>query len=223
MTCDDAWSAPACRRALLAASDRARRRRRHGPSKIEVSAISRRSTGRCRSTSPPRRGWWEEVGSSRIPHLPCRRAAGRGGAGEVLGRRRHRLGAGGARRRALQPPHHRHHQRRVDGQRADGARGQIRRRSSKDPQADQGPEDPRSPPIRPATTRAALPEEVGPRPRRDVHDRQPGSGGDHLGHHHRQRRRRRRLGAEHLHARGEGGRQGTLLRRRRRRRSCPAR
>ena len=57
------------------------------------------------------KGWWKEVGlAPDLSDLPGRRAAGRRRAGEILGRRRHRLGAGRARRGALRPAHDRHHQ-----------------------------------------------------------------------------------------------------------------
>ena len=76
------------------------------------------------------KNWWAEVGlKPDVLHLPGRRAADRGGGVQVMGRRRHRLGAGGAGRSALRHPDHRHHQRRIEGQRAAGAQGQGRRRS----------------------------------------------------------------------------------------------
>ena len=57
------------------------------------------------------KGWWERArAEAEFFDLPRRRAASRSGAGEVLGRRRHGIGAGGARRRALRACHDRHHQ-----------------------------------------------------------------------------------------------------------------
>ena len=50
-----------------------------------------------------------------------------------------------------------------------------------------------------------------------------GPGADHLGDYLQQRRLRRRVGAEQLHAGGEGRREDDLHRRGRRRRSCRAR
>ena len=86
------------------------------------------------------KGWWKEVGlDAELLDLPGRRAADRGLRGEILGCRRHRLGAGGARRGALQHPDHRHHQRRIEGQRDDGARRQVRRHQGQSATAE-GPE-----------------------------------------------------------------------------------
>ena len=75
------------------------------------------------------KGWWKDVGLTPDLHdLPGRRAADRGRGRQVVGRRRHGLGAGDARRGAVQHRHHRHHQRRVEGERHDGPRRQVRRR-----------------------------------------------------------------------------------------------
>ena len=107
-----------------------------------VSATSRPSTGRCRYYIATEKGWWKEVGlEARILHLPCRRAAGRRRGVEVLGRRRHGLGAGRARRRALQHPDHRHHQRRVAAN-ALMVRGDEVERNHDQPVLAQGPAAP---------------------------------------------------------------------------------
>ena len=84
-------------------------------------------------------------------------------AGQVLGRRRHRLGAGGARRGALRPPDHRHHQRRVEGQRADGAARDKFDAVKKDPVHHQGPEDPAHHQLDRRLRGAGLPQEMGNR------------------------------------------------------------
>ena len=73
------------------------------------------------------KGWWAEVGLKPVfSHLPGRRAADRRGGVEVLGRGRHRLGAGGAGPCALRHQDDRRHQRRVGRQRAAGAQGRGR-------------------------------------------------------------------------------------------------
>ena len=117
------------RRAVLAMADcgrlhRPRRRRR------SASATSPRSTGRCRSTSRPRKAGGRRSAStpnfSIFPAGAPQIAAAAAKSWDVGGTG---LGAGRARRGALQHPDHRHHQRQVQGQRADGARRQVRRAS----------------------------------------------------------------------------------------------
>ena len=90
----------------------ARRRRR------SRSATSRRSTGRCPSTSPPKRaGGRRSASTPEFSTFPAGAPQVAAAPGQVLGRRRHGLGARRARRGALQHPDDRHHQRRIEGER----------------------------------------------------------------------------------------------------------
>ena len=127
-----------------------------------------------------------------VQHLPRRRAADRRVGREVVGRRRHGLGARGAGRRALQPPHHRPHQRRVGRQRADGERRQGRglRQESR---VDEGPDDRADGQLHRRLRGAVLPRQVRPQEGRR-HDQEHGPGRDHLGDVEQQRRPGRRSG-----------------------------
>ena len=147
---------------------------------------------------------------ARVQHLSGRRAADRRFGREVVGRRRHGLGARGAGRRALQPADHRPHQRRVGRQRADGERRQGRG-LHQESRVDEGPDDRADRQLHGRLRGAVLPRQVRPQEGRR-HDQEHGPGRDHLGDVEQQRRPGRPLGAEHLHARGKGGRQGDLLR-----------
>ena len=86
----------------------------------------------------------------------------------------------------------------------------------KNPRLDQGPDDRADGQLHRRLRGAGVPREVGPEEGRREHE-EHGPGGDHLRDVLGQRRPRRALGAQHLHARGEGRRQADLLRQRRRR------
>ena len=162
------------------------------------------------------KGWWKDARAHPgLLGLSRRGAAGRGRAGEVVGRGRDGLGPGRARGGALGPPYDRHHQRRVQGQRPDGSRREVRRLQSQPAKPERAAH-----PLDHEFDRRLLGPELPQEVRRRLLGRavrQSRPGPDHLRHYLQQRRRRRSLGAEQLHPGGEGRGENALHRRRRRR------